>query len=272
MTALHSIVRKPATGGVLTLLALGVMLEGAIRQGLINRYAMPLPSSIISAYGGLFTNENILGRLATTATLAVTSFFLIGIIGIPTLLFCSSFAFRMLEESIAIIFHQPDNPPRRSFWVSAVLPFAFMLVLGAGLLVLTVVASAVAALLEEDRFVLYMLSFIGIFLLFSAIYKVLPIVHVATHRALIGGLVAATLWEAVRLGLMYYFGSISFVNAIYGSLATIIVLLVSLEIGAIILLLGAQVIAELERSARLGLPWYIAAEDRAPARRKTDWS
>ncbi len=197
---------------------------------------------------------------------------LIGIIGIPTLLFCSSFAFRMLEESIAIIFHQPDNPPRRSFWVSAVLPFAFMLVLGAGLLVLTVVASAVAALLEEDRFVLYMLSFIGIFLLFSAIYKVLPIVHVATHRALIGGLVAATLWEAVRLGLMYYFGSISFVNAIYGSLATIIVLLVSLEIGAIILLLGAQVIAELERSARLGLPWYIAAEDRAPARRKTDWS
>lgn len=82
MTALHSIVRKPATGGVLTLLALGVMLEGAIRQGLINRYAMPLPSSIISAYGGLFTNENILGRLATTATLAVTSFFLIGIIGI----------------------------------------------------------------------------------------------------------------------------------------------------------------------------------------------
>ena len=31
----------------------------------------------------------------------------------------------------------------------------------------------------------------------------------------------------------------------------------SLEVGAIILLLGAQVIAELERNARLGLPWHL---------------
>ena len=56
--------------------------------------------------------------------------------------------------------------------------------------------------------------------------------------------------------MMYYFLNISFVNVIYGSLATIIVLLISLEVGSIILLLGAQVIAELERSERAGMPWY----------------
>lgn len=184
----------------------------------------------------------------------------IGIISIPVLLFFSSFAFRMLEDSITIIFHRPDNP-RRRFWVSAALPYAFILVLGIGLLTMTLVFAIMDMLYENPGVILYPLSFISVFILFSAIYKVLPIVRIATRRAIIGGLVAAVLWEATRLLLMYYFLNISFVNAIYGSLATIIIILISLEIGAIILLLGAQVIAELERSARAGVPWHIAPDD-----------
>jgi len=46
------------------------------------------------------------------------------------------------------------------------------------------------------------------------------------------------------------------VNLIYGSFATVIVILLFLEIAFIILLLGAQVIAELEASSAAGLPWY----------------
>lgn len=183
----------------------------------------------------------------------------IGIVGIPVLLFFSSFAFRMLEDSIAIIFHRPENP-RRSFWVSAVLPYAFMMVLGFGLLTLTLMFAAVNALYEEPGLILYLLSFISVFAMFSTIYKVLPIVRISPRRAIIGGLVAAILWEATRLVMMYYFVNVSFVNVIYGSLATIIVLLISLEVGSVILLLGAQVIAELERSERLGLPWHTTPE------------
>ncbi|MGO1463118.1 MAG: YihY/virulence factor BrkB family protein [Marinobacter sp.] len=184
---------------------------------------------------------------------------IIGIVGLPVLLFFSTFAFRMLEDSIAIIFHRPDNP-HRSFWVSAVLPYGFILVLGAGLLALTLLFSLINALYEAPGLTLYLVSFLGVFILFSAIYKVLPIVRVSRRRALVGGLVAAILWETTRLLLMYYFLNISFVNAIYGSLATIIVILISLEIASIILLLGAQVIAELERSERLGLPWYVSPD------------
>ncbi|MGB5853760.1 MAG: YihY/virulence factor BrkB family protein [Oceanisphaera sp.] len=184
---------------------------------------------------------------------------IIGIVGLPVMLFFSSFAFRMLEESIAIIFHRPDNP-HRNFWVSAVLPYAFIMILGAGLLALTLVFSLVNALYEAPGFILYLISFFGVFILFSAIYKVLPIVRVSPRRAIVGGLVAAILWEATRLLLMYYFLNISFVNVIYGSLATIIVILISLEISSIILLLGAQVIAELERSERQGLPWYVSPD------------
>lgn len=181
---------------------------------------------------------------------------IIGIIGLPILLFFSSFAFRMLEDSIAIIFHRPDNP-HRSFWVSAALPYAFILILGAGLLALTLLFSLMNALYESPGLILYLISFMGVFILFSAIYKVLPIVRISPRRAVVGGLVAAILWEATRLLLIYYFLNISFVNVIYGSLATIIVILISLEIASIILLLGAQVIAELEQSERLGLPWHV---------------
>ncbi len=56
--------------------------------------------------------------------------------------------------------------------------------------------------------------------------------------------------------LVYFFTNLSMANVIYGSLATAVVTLLYLEIASIILLLGAQVIAELEASAAAGLPWY----------------
>ncbi|GEN26425.1 hypothetical protein HVA01_00710 [Halovibrio variabilis] len=195
----------------------------------------------------------------------------IGILSFPVLLLFSSFAFRMLEDALAIIFHAPESPHiKRSAWVSVLLPYAFMLVLGAGLMALTLVVTLasslnalVLAIFERElplaglsEPVLNMASFVGVFLLFSAIYKVLPVVRIALRRAVVGGFVAALLWEGVRLLLVYYFANLSFVNAVYGSLAALIILLISLEVGAIILLLGAQVIAELERNTRLGLPWY----------------
>ncbi|QNI02472.1 YihY/virulence factor BrkB family protein [Halomonas sp. SH5A2] len=205
----------------------------------------------------------------------------IGIFGFPIMLLFSSFAFRMLEDALAIIFHAPETPHiKRSAWVSVMLPYAFMLVLGAGLMALTLVVTLasslntmVLAIFERElplaRFsepVLNLISFFGVFLLFSAIYKVLPVVRIALRRAVVGGFVAALLWEGVRLLLVYYFTHISLVNAVYGSLATLVIVLLSLEIGAIILLLGAQVIAELERNTRRGLPWHIDP-DRQPVTR-----
>jgi uncharacterized BrkB/YihY/UPF0761 family membrane protein len=47
--------------------------------------------------------------------------------------------------------------------------------------------------------------------------------------------------------LVWYLGTLSQVTVVYGSLATAVVVLLSLEIAATLLLLGAQVIAEYER-------------------------
>lgn len=55
------------------------------------------------------------------------------------------------------------------------------------------------------------------------------------------------LWEITRRLLVWYYAAVSKVNVIYGSIAITVVALLSIEVVAIILLLGAQVIAELER-------------------------
>jgi len=99
-------------------------------------------------------------------------------------------------------------------------------------------------------------SLIGLALIFASFYKILPVRSVATFRALIGGTVAAILWDVTRRGLMYYFNNLSMINVLYGSIATIIVLFVSLEIAAGIVLFGAQITADLERNAARGNPWY----------------
>ena len=58
------------------------------------------------------------------------------------------------------------------------------------------------------------------------------------------------LWEITRHLLVWYFATLSQVNVVYGSLTTAIVVLLSLEIAATLLLLGAQVISEYERIGR----------------------
>jgi len=47
--------------------------------------------------------------------------------------------------------------------------------------------------------------------------------------------------------VVWFYTTVSLVNIIYGSLASAVVFLLFIEAAAIILLLGAQVIAELEK-------------------------
>ena len=82
----------------------------------------------------------------------------------------------------------------------------------------------------------------------TSIYLVMPVVRVRVRYALIGGITATVLWEITRMVLIWYYAAISIVNVIYGSIATTVVALLSIEVVAVILLLGAQVIAELERN------------------------
>ena len=88
----------------------------------------------------------------------------------------------------------------------------------------------------------------GEIIVLTSIYMVMPVGRPSWRHALIGGVTAGLLWEVTRHLLVWYFATISQVRIVYGSLTTAIVVLLSLEIAAMVLLLGAQVIAEYERS------------------------
>jgi YihY family inner membrane protein len=192
------------------------------------------------------------------------------VLSMVSMLFFSSIAFRMLEQAVAAIFHSSSRTAHRSFWVSALLPYLFMLVLMAALLGITLLTASLDALDEHQlrlfglqrplasgiKLLLRLSGFLGLVVLFAGIYRVLPVIRISARRALVGGLAAAVLWRLTALFMVYFFTNISTVNVLYGSLATVVVVLLSLEIVFVILLLGAQVIAELEASAAAGVRWY----------------
>ena len=178
-----------------------------------------------------------------------------------TMLFFSSLAFTVLENAMSVIFLHRVAIRRRHFLVSAVLPYVYILCLGIGLLLVTLVSGSFQALGDKnfevagyswslDGFsglLLYLLGLTGEIFLLTSVYMVMPVGRLRLRHALIGGVTAALLWELTRHGLVWYFGTLSQVGLVYGSLTTAIVVLLSLEIAATLLLLGAQVISEYER-------------------------
>ena len=185
----------------------------------------------------------------------------VGPLLLVTMLFFSSLAFAVLENAMSIIFTHRKGRRHRSFFVTALMPYCFVLSLGAGLLVITLVSSGLQAIGREsvDLFghswslhgvsgvLLYLLGLAGEIAVLSAVYLVMPAGRLSVRHALIGGATAALLWEVTRHVLVWYYTTLSQVNVVYGSFTTSIVVLLSLEIGATLLLLGAQVIAEFER-------------------------
>jgi YihY family inner membrane protein len=189
----------------------------------------------------------------------------VGATGLALLLFFSSVAFTVLENAMSVIFFHRVAVKRRHFLVSAIIPYCYISLLAVGILVVNAVGGALAAfdtrsvmlmghawsLDGATRALVYLLGIVGEIALLTSLYLVMPVGRLALRHALIGGVTAALLWEITRHVLVWYFTTLSLVNLVYGSFATTIFVLLSLEAAAIILLLGAQVIAEYER---LGLP------------------
>ncbi len=190
----------------------------------------------------------------------------LGWVLLGTMLFFSSLAFTVLENAMSIIFHHRVVARRRHFLVSAVLPYCYVVALGLGLLVVTLAAGSLEELGQRSidflgrswsldplsSLALYLLGVTGEVLIITSLYLVLPVGRLRFRHALIGGVVATVLWEITRHFLVWYFARLSQVGLVYGSLTTAIVVLLSLEIGATLLLFGAQVISEYERLGKTG--------------------
>ncbi len=235
---------------ILMVIALSHVIEPALLLATLSRYLewlVPGQSrALVGELANFLANRGVIGWVL-----------------LVSMIFFSSLAFTVLENAMSVIFVHRVAIRRRHFLVSAVLPYCYIVVLSIGLLLVTVVSGSLQAFGERhvevlghdlslDRIsgtLLYLLGLAGEILLLTSIYLVMPVGRLSLRHALIGAVSAALLWEISRHLLVWYFATLSQVSVVYGSLTTAIVVLLSLEIAATLLLLGAQVIAEFERSS-----------------------
>jgi membrane protein len=187
----------------------------------------------------------------------------IGPVLLVTMILFSALAFTVLESAMSVIFFHRVAVRRRHLLVSAVLPYSFILFLSSGFLVVTLVAGALQSMGTQEieifgawhslghvsAVLFYVIGVAGEILMLTAVYLVMPVGRLSLRHALIGGVTAGLLWELTRHALVWYYSTISQIGLVYGSLTTAIAVLLSVEIAAIVLLIGAQVIAEYERLA-----------------------
>jgi len=262
----------------------GLLLAGAVAYYTLLSI-IPVFALVLIVLSSFIETDILLETLATFLMMAtpmrtdilishletfIANWKVIGIIGMLLLLFFSSLAFTVLESAMSSIFFHRQRQHQRHFLVSAVIPYIYILLLAAGFLVVSLMAGWLHQhsndtpslfgfdinMTQTTATVLYTLGVFGEVLLLTSVYLVMPVGRLAWSHALVGGIAATTLWEITRHILIWYFSTLSFVSVIYGSLATTIVILLSFEFAAIILLLGAQVIAEYERIDHGGVTPY----------------
>lgn len=86
----------------------------------------------------------------------------------------------------------------------------------------------------------WLTGFLFAFLTFALIYKVTPYIETRWRQVLPGALLGAAAFELGKRGFLLYLGRFANFEAVYGSLSSIIVLLLWLYVSALVLLLGAE--------------------------------
>lgn len=94
------------------------------------------------------------------------------------------------------------------------------------------------------------------FLLFLFVYRVIPTVRQSMRSCCIGALIASMLFLGIQYALSFYFGKISSVPNVYGSISTAVVLIIWLHLTGMITYFGEDVVhvIEIDRAGEAHAP------------------
>jgi membrane protein len=174
---------------------------------------------------------------------------LIGVIGALGLLWSASAVFGVLSSTMNMIWEVSPRP----FWRRRLMALLAVSAIS-GLFVISLLMSVIGvlrdllALFPSWRWVNPLVSLMVSVALFWLIYRSLPNRRVDARAALIGGGLAAGLWQLAKAGFAWYLGSgWARYGLVYGSLTSLVVLIIWMYLSAWILLTGGVVVAALER-------------------------
>jgi YihY family inner membrane protein len=175
-----------------------------------------------------------------------------GIASVLGLLWSASKMFGALSRGINLAFGVPKGHP---FYLSKLRYFAMTVGLSLLLLVAVGASTAIDLLTQVDltRFgfdgTLFaslggrVASLVSVFVAVVLIYKLVPYERRAWRDLLPGALAAALLFELGKALFVLYLGNVHSLEAVYGSLTSVIVLLLWLYFSARVLLFGAEICA-----------------------------
>ncbi|HEX6506127.1 MAG TPA: YihY/virulence factor BrkB family protein [Chloroflexota bacterium] len=153
------------------------------------------------------------------------------------------------------------SPTTRSFWIAKLRGIAVIvwvtifavlsLVLTAAWTVL--LSTAHAGGLLSQGWIALVPSLILDTALFTALYKLTPMVEVDLEPALLAGFVGALLWELSKIAFGYWVLEVSSYNRVYGPLAASVIVMLWLWISAMLFLFGAalSVVVQQRHRARV---------------------
>lgn len=153
-----------------------------------------------------------------------------------------------------------EEPAKRSFWRTFLLAVAVT----AGMVAIGVLATAAIALVSWAgplmmvwwgeqvlilaRITVWSVAVVVVSLCFAVFYRMVPDRQPAKWRWLaLGAFLSTVIWMGLTLGFGVYVDHIARYNAVYGSLATVVVFQVWLYLSAYAALIGAAVNCEIER-------------------------
>jgi membrane protein len=182
-----------------------------------------------------------------------------GIASVAGLLWSASKMFGALSRGINLAFGMPKGHPfylsKLRYFGMTVLVSLLLLSAVAASMALDVIAQFKPAQLGLDDSTLtslggHLASFVFVFAIVLMLYAIVPYKRRPWRELLPGALVAALLFELGKALFVLYLENVGSLEAVYGSLTSVIVLLLWLYFSARVLLFGAELIAA-RREARL---------------------
>jgi membrane protein len=188
--------------------------------------------------------------LANTSKPTIGS--LAGVIGLLTLLFGATGAFSQMQSSLNHLWNVPSGGPSGIWNTVTTRAISFLLVLGVGLLLLTMlILSAVISALTNilgasaetaqmwGQIINFVVSFGLTMVMFALLYKVLPDVDIDWSDVWVGAMITAILFTIGKQLIGLYLGRASVASA-YGAAGSLVIVMLWVYYSAQILFLGAE--------------------------------
>ena len=240
---------------VVPLLVLGIAALGFLMQS--PRHALDL---VVGAVGGYAPNRAFLDSTREILERIFADRRLIGLLGLGGLLFGAHQIFLAMQPAMNLIWVVPETRHwARQRLIALMATLYALLLLGVDL-----AASAFLVYLQnrpETVFTSHATSFflrlgvglvpmLVITLLLVLLYQFLPARAVPWRSAFVGAVVASLLWQATKVGFSLFLLHANSYNRLYGSLGSLVALVVWTYYSMAILLLGAEIAADHETMRR----------------------